>query len=164
MPQDWLQPNDNSFPITTPLIRPPSNHIDHSPNQSALNLSQSDPCKDNQTNEEKNPQSEGYLSVRGHLSVSLLPFSSPTLPLSICIPHPYLCSISNDHTYSQRLPGLTVRRLSRSWLTNSRRLPTSHSAHTLATSDEPQTHWDRSMWHYGTLRNHVDTQLWEAWW
>jgi hypothetical protein len=24
-------------------------------------------------------------------------------------------------------------------------------------------HWDRSAWHYGTLRHHMDTQLWEAW-
>jgi hypothetical protein len=40
------------------------------------------------------------LTVRGHPSISLLPLSSPTLPLSICIPHPYLCIISKDHTYS----------------------------------------------------------------
>jgi hypothetical protein len=53
--------------------------------------------------------------VRGHPSISLPPHSSPTLPLSICIPHPYLCTISNDHTYSRQLPGLTVRQLSRSW-------------------------------------------------
>jgi hypothetical protein len=47
-------------------------------------------------------------NVRGHPSVSLLPLSSPTLPQSICIPHPYLCTISNNHTYSRRLPGPTV--------------------------------------------------------
>jgi hypothetical protein len=37
-------------------------------------------------------------SVRGHLSVSLLPLSSPTLSLCICIPPPHLCTISKDHT------------------------------------------------------------------
>jgi hypothetical protein len=36
--------------------------------------------------------------VRGHPSVSLLPLSSPTLPLSICIPPPHLCTIFKDHT------------------------------------------------------------------
>jgi hypothetical protein len=70
------------------------------------------------------------IGVRGHPSISLLPFSSHNLPLSICIPHPYLCTIYNDHTYSR--------------LTNSCRVPASHSASTLATSDEPQTHRDRS--------------------
>jgi hypothetical protein len=76
-------------------------------------------------------------------------------PLSICIPHPHLCTISKDYTYS--------RWLSRSRLTNNRRLPDSHSARTLAASDEPQTHWDRFAWHYGTLRHHMDTHIWEAW-
>jgi hypothetical protein len=38
--------------------------------------------------------SEYKEAVRGHPSISLLPLSSPTLPLSICIPHPYLCTIS----------------------------------------------------------------------
>jgi hypothetical protein len=103
------------------------------------------------------------LIVRGHLSISLLPLLSPTPPLSICIPHPHLCTISKDHTYSRRLSGPTVRRLSRSRLTNNRRLPNSHSTRTLAASDEPRTHWDRSTWHYGTLRHHVDTHIWEAW-
>jgi transposase len=37
-------------------------------------------------------------SVRGHLSISLLPLSSPTLPLFICIPPPHLCTIFKDHT------------------------------------------------------------------
>jgi hypothetical protein len=36
--------------------------------------------------------------VRGHPSVSLLPLSSPTLPLFICIPPPHLCTIFKDHT------------------------------------------------------------------
>jgi hypothetical protein len=35
-----------------------------------------------------------YASVRGHPSVSLLPLSSPTLPLFICIPPPHLCTSS----------------------------------------------------------------------
>jgi hypothetical protein len=99
--------------------------------------------------QQTNPQ-----SVRGHPSIPLLPLSltmsigickgtsvhfltSPLVshfPLSICIPHPHLCTISKDHTYSRRLSGLTVRRL-----------PDSHSARTLAASDKPRTHWDRSM-------------------
>jgi hypothetical protein len=42
---------------------------------------------------------DGYrLHVRGHLSVSLPPLSSPTLPLFICSPPPHLCTISRDHT------------------------------------------------------------------
>jgi hypothetical protein len=41
--------------------------------------------------------------VRGHLSVSLPPLSSPTLPLFICTPSPHLCTISRDYTQSQRL-------------------------------------------------------------
>jgi hypothetical protein len=69
-----------------------------------------------------------------------------------------------DHTYSRRLLGPTVRRLPRSRLSNSHRLPTSHSASTLAALDEPRTHQDRSAWYYSTLRSHADTQLWEAWW
>jgi hypothetical protein len=36
--------------------------------------------------------------VRGHLSISLLPISSPTLHLFICIPPPHLCTIFKDHT------------------------------------------------------------------
>jgi hypothetical protein len=38
-----------------------------------------------------------YQGVRGHLSVSLPPLSSPTLPLFICIPPPHLCTISRGH-------------------------------------------------------------------
>jgi hypothetical protein len=52
---------------------------------------------------------EKDLSVRGHLSISLLPLSSHNPPMSICIPHPYLCAISSDHTYSRRLPGPMAR-------------------------------------------------------
>jgi hypothetical protein len=37
-------------------------------------------------------------NVRGHPSISLLPLSSPTLHLFICIPPPHLCTISKDHT------------------------------------------------------------------
>jgi hypothetical protein len=33
-------------------------------------------------------------TVRGHLSISLPPLSSPTLPLFICIPSPHLCTIT----------------------------------------------------------------------
>jgi hypothetical protein len=41
--------------------------------------------------------------VRGHPSVSLPPLSSTTLPLFICTPSHYLCTISRDYTYSRRL-------------------------------------------------------------
>jgi hypothetical protein len=51
-------------------------------------------------------------SVRGHPSISLLPLSSPTLHLFICIHPPHLCTILKDHTHSRRLPGPMVRRLS----------------------------------------------------
>jgi hypothetical protein len=36
--------------------------------------------------------------VRGHLFISLLPLSSPTLHLFICIPPPHLCTIFKNHT------------------------------------------------------------------
>jgi hypothetical protein len=98
--------------------------------------------------------------VRGHPSVSLLSLSSPTLHLFICIPPPHLCTSSKDCTSSQQLPGPIVQWLPRSRLTNSRWFPTSHSTHTL---DKPRTHWDRSAWCYGTLRHHVDSHIWEAW-
>jgi hypothetical protein len=39
-----------------------------------------------------------FITVRGHPSISLLPLSSPTLPLFICIPPPHFCTISKDHT------------------------------------------------------------------
>jgi hypothetical protein len=49
------------------------------------------------------PQTDGQTEhinqdVRGHPSVSLLPLSSPTLHLFICIPPPHLCTIFKDHT------------------------------------------------------------------
>jgi hypothetical protein len=89
--------------------------------------------------------------VRGHPSVSLPLLSSPTIPLIypclyVCSPH--LCTIPRDHT--QR-PATFVFQV--------QRLPVSFSACTLAASDKPWTHWDRSAWHYGTLRHHVDGRL-----
>jgi hypothetical protein len=42
-------------------------------------------------------------TVRGHPSISLLPLSSPTLPLFICIRPLHLCTSSKDHTSSRRL-------------------------------------------------------------
>jgi hypothetical protein len=44
------------------------------------------------------------LTVRGHPSIFLPPLSSTILPLVICTPSPYLCTISRDYTYSRRLP------------------------------------------------------------
>jgi hypothetical protein len=94
-------------------------------------------------------------AVRGHPSVSLLPLSSPTLPLSICTPYTHLCIIPKDRTYSRRPPSLTGRRLPRSRLTDSRRLPRSRltdsqrlpvspPARTSTASDGLRTHRDRS--------------------
>jgi hypothetical protein len=40
-------------------------------------------------------------NVRGHLSVSLLPLSSPTLLLFICIHPPHLCTILKDYNHSR---------------------------------------------------------------
>jgi hypothetical protein len=48
-------------------------------------------------------------SVRGHPSVSLLPLSSPTLLLFICIHPPHLCTILKDYNHSRRLLGLIVQ-------------------------------------------------------
>jgi hypothetical protein len=73
------------------------------------------------------------VSVRGHPSVSLLPLSFPTLPLSICTPYPHLCIISKDRTYSRRPPGLMVRRL-----------PAFPPARPSTASDGLRTHRDRS--------------------
>jgi hypothetical protein len=47
-------------------------------------------------------------TVRGHPSVSLLPISSPTLHMFICIHPPHLCTILRDHTHSRRLLGPMV--------------------------------------------------------
>jgi hypothetical protein len=102
-------------------------------------------------------------TVRGHPFVSLLPLSSPTLLLFICIHPPHLCTIPKDYNHSRWLLGLMVRRLPSSRLTNSRRLPASPPAHTSTASDRLRTHWDRSAWCYGTLRHHVDNPIWEAW-
>jgi hypothetical protein len=91
------------------------------------------------------PQTNGQTEhVRGHPSVSLLPLSSPTLHLFICNPPHRLCTIFKDHTHSQRLSGPMVRRLPRSRLTDSRRLPASPPARTSTASDELRTHWDES--------------------
>jgi hypothetical protein len=89
-------------------------------------------------------------TVRGHPSVSLLPLSSPTL-LFICIHPPHLCTILKDHIHSRRLLGPTVRRLPRSRLINSHRLPASPSTRTSTALDRFRPHWDRSAWCYGTL-------------
>jgi hypothetical protein len=102
------------------------------------------------------------VSVRGHPSVSLLPLSSPTLHLFICICPLHLCTILKDHIHSRRLLA-TVRWLPRSRLINSRRLPAPSSVHTSTASDGLRTHWDRSTWCYGTLCHHMDSHIWEAW-
>jgi hypothetical protein len=83
--------------------------------------------------------------VRGHPSISLLPLSSPTPHLFICIPSPHLCTIFKDHTSSRSLLGPIVRRLSRSQLTNNCRLPTSAPARTSTASDRLRTHWGDAM-------------------
>jgi hypothetical protein len=67
-----------------------------------------------------NDSDDNDIPVRGHLSVSLLPISSPTLHLFICIHPPHLCTILKDHIHSRRLLGPTVRQLPRSRLINSR--------------------------------------------
>jgi hypothetical protein len=64
--------------------------------------------------------------VRGHLSVSLLPLSSPTLPLFICTPSPHLCIISRDYTQGLMTFTLIVRRLCRSRLPDVVDFPTPH--------------------------------------
>jgi hypothetical protein len=92
----------------------------------------------------KNDSSKKGGSVRGHPSISLLPLSSPTLHLFICNPPHRLYTIFKDHTHSRRLSGPMVRRLPRSRLTNSRRLPVSPPARTSTASDELRMHWDES--------------------
>jgi hypothetical protein len=47
--------------------------------------------------------------VRGHPSISLLPLSSPTLLLLICIYPPHLCTILKDYNHSRRLLGPMVQ-------------------------------------------------------
>jgi hypothetical protein len=101
--------------------------------------------------------------VRGHLSFSLLPLSSPTLYLFTCITPHHLYTIFKDHTHSRWLSGPRVRRLPRSRLTNSGRLPASPPDRTSIASDGLRPHWDESMWCYGTLHHHMDNPIWEAW-
>jgi hypothetical protein len=103
------------------------------------------------------------VTVRGHPSVSLLHTSSPTLQLCICIHPSHLCTIIKDYTHSRRLLGPMVRRLSRSRLTDSCRLPTSPSARTSTASEGLRTHWDRFAWCYSTLCHHMGSHIWEAW-
>jgi hypothetical protein len=69
---------------------------------------------------------EMVVVVRGHQSFSLLPLSSPTLHLFICILPPHLCTILKDYIHSR--------------LTNSRRLPASSPACTSTASDGLRTH------------------------
>jgi hypothetical protein len=63
----------------------------------------------------------------------------------------HLCAISRDHTQSRQLSYPMVWWLSRGRLTRCRRLSAPSSTRTSAASDKPRTHWDRSVWHYGTL-------------
>jgi hypothetical protein len=70
------------------------------------------------------PRRRRHGCVRGHLSISLLPTSSPTLHLFICIHPPHLCPILKDHIHSQRLLGPMVQQL-----------PVSPSARTSTASD-----------------------------
>jgi hypothetical protein len=79
-------------------------------------------------------------SVR-FLTSPILSHSPPVHIYSLHSP----CIISKDRTYSRRPPSLTVRRLPRSRLTDSRRLPTSPPARTSTASDGLRTHWDRSV-------------------
>jgi hypothetical protein len=109
------------------------------------------------------PPTTTIVHVRGHPSISLLPVSSPTLHLSICILPLHLCTITKDHTHSQQLLGPMVWWLPRSWLTNSRQLSTSLPTHTSTASDGLRMYWDRSVWCYSTLCHHVDSHIREAW-
>jgi hypothetical protein len=96
--------------------------------------------------------------VRGHLSIPYL--TSPFLlypsisPIHMYIPHTSVPS-----------PGTTPK---------ANNLPDINSPKSLtfcsflcsylsSILDKHQTHWDRPMWHYGTLCCHVDAYLWEAW-
>jgi hypothetical protein len=102
-------------------------------------------------------------TVRGHLSVSLLPLS-PLLLLFIYTSVPYLCTISRDYTYSWRL---LSRRPDDFLDIDSPEVDDFHpllTAWTWTAPHELRTHWDRSAWHCDTLCHHVDTHLWEAWW
>jgi hypothetical protein len=80
------------------------------------------------------------ITVRGHPSISLLPLSSPTLPLFICTPSPHLCIISRDYTQRPTTFALIVRRLCRSRLTECHQLPACLPALTSTALDEPRTH------------------------
>jgi hypothetical protein len=80
------------------------------------------------------------VNVRGQPSVSLLPLSSPALPLFICtFPIP-LYHPQGPHSKADNSRIQSPTALQKSIY----RFPAPPSTRTLATSDEPQTHWDWS--------------------
>jgi hypothetical protein len=111
--------------------------------------------------------------VRGHPPVSLPSLSTPPLsytPLS----SPTLTPV---HMYTPPLsvPSLGAK-LSMLTTPGPQRRPLVHSSTTTVVdfvpfpstltseaSDELWMHWDRSTRYYGTLRHHMDTHIWEAW-
>jgi hypothetical protein len=108
--------------------------------------------------------SEGERGCKGtsvhFLTSPLFSYSSPVHMYSISSP---LYHLQELHSKADDLRTHSLTTLQKS-TPGRRRLPDSPPAHTLAASDEPRTHWDRSVWHYSTLCRHVDTHSWEAWW
>jgi hypothetical protein len=81
--------------------------------------------------------------VRGHPSVSLLPLSSPALPLFICTSPIPLYHPQGPHSKADDFCIQSLTTLQKS-TPKCRRLPMSPPALTSAASDELRTHWDRS--------------------
>jgi hypothetical protein len=82
-------------------------------------------------------------AVRGHLSISLPPLSSPTLPLFICISPTPLYHLQAPHpkptTFVLKSP-MTFQMST----TKSCQLPAPSSTHDSAALDKPWMHWDTS--------------------
>jgi hypothetical protein len=81
--------------------------------------------------------------------------TSPLLPYSPLVhmyfPHTPVPSLGTTPKADDfHIQSPTTFQMSTHWLS------APFSAHTSTASDEPQTHWDMSMWHYGTLCCHVD--------
>jgi hypothetical protein len=94
------------------------------------------------------------------LTSSLLSYTPPVYMYSLSSPLYHLQGLHLQLTTSIPM----AQRLPRRRPTGSRRHLSPLTAWTWMALHKSQTHRDRSAWHYGTLRHHVDTHIGEAWW
>jgi hypothetical protein len=64
MPREWLQPySDNPLTVTDLSERSSSNRDIHLPHGTLMYLLQSNPCEDDQPNQEQNPKCKRHVAV-----------------------------------------------------------------------------------------------------